>query len=63
MKSLENHSKIRLKTHPGASRPSGQVVTLTGNPLKALRQSLLAKGWAAVAQHLRNFGNSEAGKC
>ncbi|CAL1160239.1 unnamed protein product, partial [Cladocopium goreaui] len=36
-----------------------QVVTLTGNPLKALRQSLLAKGWAAVAMHLRNFGNVE----
>eukprot|EP00434_Breviolum_minutum_P010631 symbB.v1.2.009379.t1/scaffold595.1/size183375/1 len=30
-----------------------QVVTLTGNPLKALRQALVAKGWSAVAQHLR----------
>ena len=30
-----------------------EVVTLTGNPLKALRQALVAKGWSAVAQHLR----------
>eukprot|EP00435_Cladocopium_sp_Y103_P052465 s782_g16.t1 len=36
-----------------------QVVTLTGNPLKALRQALLAKGWSAVAEHLRNFGTVE----
>ncbi|CAK9001627.1 Plant intracellular Ras-group-related LRR protein 6 (Intracellular Ras-group-related LRR protein 6) (OsIRL6), partial [Durusdinium trenchii] len=31
-----------------------QVVSLTGNPLRALRQALLAKGWPAVAQHLRD---------
>ena len=33
--------------------PTVEVVTLTGNPLKALRQALVAKGWSAVAQHLR----------
>ncbi|CAJ1362427.1 unnamed protein product, partial [Effrenium voratum] len=34
--------------------PSLQVVSLAGNPLKAIRQSLLQRGWPQVAAYLRD---------